>query len=917
MAEEYLVKIIGDATGAEVAFDKVKDKAKDTKEKVEELSDGEKALQGLTTGAMKAAFGFGTLAGAGMKAGEMIANGLKAAVKFIPDAIESTNKLAAEYQKMAIVAGMTTGEFNKIDAATRMAGGTTEDLTVIVRGMQRGIRSSSEELILNGVAADKAALSHMSFAEYLHSVMNVMHQMGDATDRDQLLLRAFERSGIAASAELENMDKHMQEAIVMGKAHSVVTAQSVVDLESHRKALAEWGMAWDKLKSSISSLFTPLANGFLNLGASILSVGNSQKEIFEASEAYIRGLYGYEHAANDVAKSVENMVEAYRKYRKELAETTKTNFSIEQMRADNANKHYIPKDPHEHEPKWDEYTQDKIRLAQQALAVDKERNLEQEKNNALDAVDLQLKENLEKFKRSKEAKDSTMLPGEYSDLQENARQNAMIARGEVEARFAMKRVDLVKEMQAKLRGEETDGFAKRLVEVDNFVDAMHKLNLKAHQEGQEDVISEAAIQASANAARARIDKDRLDMQASLQEKLTGLSGGLSKRYAEIQDTVLAIQKINQKLKDEGKAPGVSEEEIQANAAAARIRALKEETKKNVSDLKQEMSDQVKISGGMSHADQAKFFDDYLGKNGNNNAAAGAVQQLKLELHFDETAAEGAMRGLKEFATQIKAIGEQMAGFAKNMGDTLVNQLGAAFTNISTKGMTLGQAMKSLWTGMTQAMASALMQMVARQMVNWGVEQAIAAWRTAQSAKDIGMTSAEAAARASAAEVETGATGVTAAGYVTEALAARESAIAETWAAYAWMPFIGAGLAAAQIAAINQSMVAPLAVGGLISHPTLALMGEAGPEVVAPQRDFMDWANANQNLGYNLAAHNASISSLQAQTNGYGAAAQDAAGQGTTHVHLEGAVVAGSNAESARIIGNMVKTHLDAYNRRRG
>ena len=39
--------------------------------------------------------------------------------------------------------------------------------------------------------------------------------------------------------------------------------------------------------------------------------------------------------------------------------------------------------------------------------------------------------------------------------------------------------------------------------------------------------------------------------------------------------------------------------------------------------------------------------------------------------------------------------------------------------------------------------------------------------------------------------------------------------------------------------------------------------------------------------------------------------------GGAHVDLRGAVIAGESVDSARIIGNLVKKHMDGYNRRNG
>jgi SLT domain-containing protein len=63
-----------------------------------------------------------------------------------------------------------------------------------------------------------------------------------------------------------------------------------------------------------------------------------------------------------------------------------------------------------------------------------------------------------------------------------------------------------------------------------------------------------------------------------------------------------------------------------------------------------------------------------------------------------------------------------------------------------------------------------------------------------------------------------------------------------------------------------------ASGGIVTAPTLALIGEGGqPEIVAPQSDFVDWARGFANAGYNLASN---IAASERQTSRYGMQAAD-------------------------------------------
>ena len=89
-------------------------------------------------------------------------------------------------------------------------------------------------------------------------------------------------------------------------------------------------------------------------------------------------------------------------------------------------------------------------------------------------------------------------------------------------------------------------------------------------------------------------------------------------------------------------------------------------------------------------------------------------------------------------------------------------------------------------------------------------------------------------------------GKVAIGFIASAAAAIKAAISWTiaaiagiWAAYGWMPFVGIGLALGAIAALTVTILAikgkfaGLAEGGIVTRPTMALIGERGPEAVVP------------------------------------------------------------------------------------
>ncbi len=165
---------------------------------------------------------------------------------------------------------------------------------------------------------------------------------------------------------------------------------------------------------------------------------------------------------------------------------------------------------------------------------------------------------------------------------------------------------------------------------------------------------------------------------------------------------------------------------------------------------------------------------------------------------------------------------------------------------------LQSAFQSLLTGMKVKWGDVLKQMVA-QFVMVFVNKFIAfvgsmlmQWISGETAKTAATATGAAARTAIVATEAAATTSLTA--------ASLQLAIAEIFAAHAGIPFAGVGIAEGFIAemmamyaafsALSKTLVAAgqipaMAEGGLITQPTLALIGEAGEEVVAPRQAFVD------------------------------------------------------------------------------
>ncbi len=234
--------------------------------------------------------------------------------------------------------------------------------------------------------------------------------------------------------------------------------------------------------------------------------------------------------------------------------------------------------------------------------------------------------------------------------------------------------------------------------------------------------------------------------------------------------------------------------------------------------------------------------------------------------------------------------------------TLQTGFGSAFANILTKAQTFSQAMSGFFRSMATTILNALGQMIARTLL----------YKAVTIAANNGIISSENAKRVA---TLLGVQADTAAAAATTAKAAASSAAvgpnvtnaaAQTFEANSSIPIVGAIIAAALVLVMlaTMSKVKGRAVGGLVDRPELTLLGEAGPEVVAPERDFKDWAGGLVmlgNLGANVAHRQAQVESLNRTVASYASAQprrQDTteapAAPAVIHVHMNGPILDTSN-----------------------
>jgi hypothetical protein len=227
--------------------------------------------------------GFATLAGAAEKALDLVVEGIKNVIDFIPEALDKTRELAMSYDTLRVTADLSSTEFTKFSAALVLSGAKVEDLSSIVRGMERGIRTSSEYLVENGIAANKAALEHMDLGEYLEKVVQRMDTLGTASERDQLLLHAFGRGGMEFARVLVEMTHHMEEAQAVMEKGGALDAQTLANMHALIQSQGRLKIAKEEYDAAVASGASGTAIALNQAKAKMYEAATEQERMFEAA----------------------------------------------------------------------------------------------------------------------------------------------------------------------------------------------------------------------------------------------------------------------------------------------------------------------------------------------------------------------------------------------------------------------------------------------------------------------------------------------------------------------------------------------------------------------------------------------------------------------------------------------------------
>jgi tape measure domain-containing protein len=280
------------------------------------------------------------------------------------------------------------------------------------------------------------------------------------------------------------------------------------------------------------------------------------------------------------------------------------------------------------------------------------------------------------------------------------------------------------------------------------------------------------------------------------------------------------------------------------------------------DLKKQITALTKLKGGLSNLDYENVFTkarervkELTKDMGENNEAIqkleSRIQELKDELHFNGKWYEGLGYGLREYLASISNHFQNFSNTMVSIGQGFESQMSNLFENIFEKGMTGSEKWKLVWQGLTSTVIKSLATLAAKELTYMVFHRFfsnnINKDNKAEIASDTEKTAVKIANLGALTTAELTASATKIIATKLEEAADSMSMAAKVTKSYAGLGPPGVAAATAEIAeyiaiikAAGKSVA--FAKGGLVTKPTLALIGETGKrEFVAPEIDFFDWS----------------------------------------------------------------------------
>ena len=260
---------------------------------------------------------------------------IKSTVEYVNESVEKTKELAETFRTLSYATGASNEELNQYTAAMEMSGGSVDNVTSLMQGMVRAVKTNADGLVANGMAADKAGLQHMSFGEYLKKASEIADNMKTPLERDEFLTLALGRAGAKCGAQLhemvENMEKVSKTQILDPNTEALM--KSLTEAEGRLKT------AQEALAAQTAAMAAPAKIAWDNMKASALESTTAQNATIEAvKKGYIQNIWAANDMGDHVTRNWAAMDEAARKYYEQVAKNGSSDWDAGTHRDSDAKK---------------------------------------------------------------------------------------------------------------------------------------------------------------------------------------------------------------------------------------------------------------------------------------------------------------------------------------------------------------------------------------------------------------------------------------------------------------------------------------------------------------------------------------------------------------------------------------------------
>ena len=485
---------------------------------------------------------------------------------------------------------------------------------------------------------------------------------------------------------------------------------------------------------------------------------------------------------------------------------------------------------------------------------------------------------------------------------------------DLQEKFGNERIQATAKIDAQLLAQEGQGYDRQLNQIQvRFTKLREEWRQAGGSQEQLD-----RINAAQEAAVVKAGEERNKALAQIDDQLLAQEG---RGY---ENQVNQIKARFAKLREAWREAGgglVQLARINADEAGAIAKAGEQRVETDIRKLRGALKELETEKGRSLNFDEKIQEIDRFAKV--MGLAKDAVEKLKRELEQGQDGWVGWKAGIMDFVAKVQdrftsfknAAGQIFGGVASTIANT--------WTGIVTGAIKSGDIIKTVWKGVSTSIIQALADVGAKELVGWGISKSIASWKKADATIDITTEKAKAAAKVAGAGQTASAAATEAAASTTATTANTSKAASGFFSAYAGIPWVGVALALAAIATMMTIMksITAHAVGGVVDHPTLGLIGEAGTEIVMPETNFREYWQGTLQMGASLAraqdAADGRVGYYNRLGSSYGQAAYDARRDAATgsdggthyHSHMEGALIVSESIEGQRMFDGHVQNSL--------